>query len=213
MDIRYLIFVFVVTVGSMILHELAHGFTAYKLGDDTAKRDGRLSLNPLRHIDPFMTILVPLLLAISGMPVFGGAKPVPVDTRRVKGGEWGFALVALMGPLTNFILAFVAFALLYLTGVSMDSLAGLFLLTAVRVNLGFCLFNILPIPPLDGSRILYAVAPEGVRSLMRAMEQYGIMIIYGLLLLCGGLFSQYMMNAMTGIIQLFTWLLGPFVGA
>ena len=105
MDIRYLIFVFVVTVGSMILHELAHGFTAYKLGDDTAKRDGRLSLNPLRHIDPFMTILVPLLLAISGMPVFGGAKPVPVDTRRVKGGEWGFALVALMGPLTNFILA------------------------------------------------------------------------------------------------------------
>lgn len=213
MDIRYLIFVFVVTVGSMILHELAHGFTAYKLGDDTAKRDGRLSLNPLRHIDPFMTILVPLLLAISGMPVFGGAKPVPVDTRRVKGGEWGFALVALMGPLTNFILAFVAFALLYLTGVSMDSLAGLFLLTAVRVNLGFCLFNILPIPPLDGSRILYAVAPEGVRSLMRAMEQYGIMIIYGLLLLCGGLFSQYMVNAMTGIIQLFTWLLGLFVGA
>lgn len=213
MDIRYLIFVFVVTVGSMILHELAHGFTAYKLGDDTAKRDGRLSLNPLRHIDPFMTILVPLLLAISGMPVFGGAKPVPVDTRRVKGGEWGFALVALMGPLTNFILAFVAFALLYLTGVSMDSLAGLFLLTAVRVNLGFCLFNILPIPPLDGSRILYAVAPEGVRSLMRAMEQYGIMIIYGLLLLCGGLFSQYMVNAMTGIIQLFAWLLGPFVGA
>ena len=105
--ILYLIFVFVIIVFSMVLHELAHGYVAYWLGDDTAKNDGRLSLNPLRHIDPVMTIFIPLLLALTGMPVFGGAKPVPVNSHKVRGAEWGFALVALAGPLTNFILAFI----------------------------------------------------------------------------------------------------------
>ena len=206
MDIPYLIFVFVVTVFSMVLHELAHGFTAYKLGDDTAKNDGRLSLNPLKHIDPFMTIIIPLVLAISGMPVFGGAKPVPVDSRKVKGGEWGFALVAFAGPFTNLVLAFIFFLLLAWTGGT--GLLGTFLSTGVMVNLGFCLFNILPIPPLDGSRILYALAPEVIKNLMRAMERYGIIIIYMLLLLCGGLFSNYMLTAANGILTAFRWIIG-----
>lgn len=206
MDIPYLIFVFVVTVFSMVLHELAHGFTAYKLGDDTAKNDGRLSLNPLKHIDPFMTIIIPLVLAISGMPVFGGAKPVPVDSRKVKGGEWGFALVAFAGPFTNLVLAFIFFLLFAWTGGT--GLLGTFLSTGVMVNLGFCLFNILPIPPLDGSRILYALAPEVIKNLMRAMERYGIIIIYMLLLLCGGLFSSYMLTAANGILTAFQWIIG-----
>ena len=206
MDIPYLIFVFVVTVFSMVLHELAHGFTAYKLGDDTAKNDGRLSLNPLKHIDPFMTIIIPLVLAISGMPVFGGAKPVPVDSRKVKGGEWGFALVAFAGPFTNLVLAFIFFLLFAWTGGT--GLLGTFLSTGVMVNLGFCLFNILPIPPLDGSRILYALAPEVIKNLMRAMERYGIIIIYMLLLLCGGLFSNYMLTAANGILTALRWIIG-----
>ena len=204
--IYYLIFVFVIVVFSMVLHELAHGFTAYKLGDDTAKNDGRLSLNPLRHIDPVMTVLVPLMLALAGMPVFGGAKPVPIDTRKVRGGEWGFALVALMGPLTNFVLALVAFLLLYWTQAT--GVAGTFLLTAIMVNLGFCLFNILPIPPLDGSRILYALAPESIRGVMRTMERYGVIVIYALLLLGGGLFSNYMSAATEGILHVFYALVG-----
>lgn len=204
--IYYLIFVFVIVVFSMVLHELAHGFTAYKLGDDTAKNDGRLSLNPLRHIDPVMTVLVPLMLALAGMPVFGGAKPVPIDTRKVRGGEWGFALVALMGPLTNFVLALVAFLLLYWTQAT--GVAGTFLLTAIMVNLGFCLFNILPIPPLDGSRILYALAPESIRGVMRTMERYGVIVIYALLLLGGGLFSNYMSAATEGILHFFYALVG-----
>ena len=206
MDILYLIFVFVIIVFSMVLHELAHGFTAYKLGDDTAKNDGRLSLNPLKHIDPVMTLIVPLFLAITGMPIFGGAKPVPVDSRKVKGGEWGFALVALAGPLTNFILAFLFFLIYHFTNAS--GALEMFLLSGMSVNLGFCLFNILPIPPLDGSRILYALAPDFMKSLMRALEQYGIVIIYILLLLCGGLFSNYMAMAMDGIIRFFYLLAG-----
>ena len=190
----------------MVLHELAHGFTAYKLGDDTAKNDGRLSLNPLKHIDPVMTLIIPLFLAITGMPIFGGAKPVPVDSRKVRGGEWGFALVAFAGPLTNFILAFLFFLIYHFTNAG--GLLGTFLVTGVSVNLGFCLFNILPIPPLDGSRILYALAPNFVKTLMRALEQYGIIVIYLLILLCGGLFGNYMAIATDGIIRFFYLLVG-----
>ena len=90
---------------SMTLHEAMHGFVAYFLGDDTAKLEGRLTLNPIKHIDPFLTILLPLMLAIVGAPIFGGAKPVPFNPNRVRYEEWGAAFVALAGPLTNFILA------------------------------------------------------------------------------------------------------------
>lgn len=206
MDIPYLIFVFVIIVFSMVLHELAHGFTAYKLGDDTAKNDGRLSLNPLKHIDPVMTIIVPLFLALAGMPVFGGAKPVPVNSNKVKGGEWGFALVAFAGPLTNLLLAFIFFLLYYF--VASTGIWGLFFSAGVSVNLGFCLFNILPIPPLDGSRILYALAPNPIKELMRAMEQYGVIVIYIILLLCGSLFGNYMGIATNGILHCFYWIVG-----
>lgn len=206
MDILYLIFVFVIIVFSMVLHELAHGFTAYKLGDDTAKNDGRLSLNPLKHIDPIMTIVVPLLLALTGMPIFGGAKPVPINSHKIKGGEWGFALVAFAGPFTNLVLAFIFFLIYYWTNAS--GLLETFLMAGISANLGFCLFNILPIPPLDGSRILYALAPDFVKSLMNALEHYGIIIIYLMLLLCGGLFSNYMLGAMNGILNFFYMLVG-----
>lgn len=206
MDILYLIFVFVIIVFSMVLHELAHGFTAYKLGDDTAKNDGRLSLNPLKHIDPVMTVIVPLMLALSGMPVFGGAKPVPVNSRKVKGGEWGFALVAIAGPLTNFLLAFIFFLIYHFSHAS--GIWATFLSTAITTNLGFCLFNILPIPPLDGSRVLYALAPDFMKEVMHAMERYGVIIIYVLLLVCGGLFSNYLLGAMNGILQFFYWIVG-----
>ena len=208
--ILYLIFVFVIIVFSMVLHELAHGYVAYWLGDDTAKNDGRLSLNPLRHIDPVMTIFIPLLLALTGMPVFGGAKPVPVNSHKVRGAEWGFALVALAGPLTNFILAFIFFLIGYFSGAFMSdgSILDTFCVAGVSVNLGFCVFNLLPIPPLDGSRILYALAPDFVRNFMRAMEGVGVIVIYCLLLLCGGLFSNYMSMAMNGIWQFFCFLVG-----
>ena len=104
-----------VTFVSMVLHELMHGLTAYWLGDDTAKVNGRLSLNPIKHIDPYLTIILPGLIILSNfflgtnMPIFGGAKPVPFNPNKVKGGEWGAALVAIAGPLTNLVLAFICF--------------------------------------------------------------------------------------------------------
>src|SRR5690606_3460046 len=117
------------------------GFMAYWLGDDTAKHQGRLTLNPIKHIDPFMTILLPLFLAISGGPIFGGAKPVPFNPTRLRYDEWGVALVALAGPLTNLVIAFVSFGVAVLLGdtlVANDnslSLMGTILLLSVQVNI------------------------------------------------------------------------------
>ena len=155
-----------VIVVSMVLHELAHGYVAYFLGDTTAKEDGRLTLNPLQHLDPVMSVILPMISFFLGGVVFGGAKPVPVNSRKLRGGVWGMALVALAGPLTNFLIALVALAL----GTKVPALSygwsAQVLLQFVVVNLGFGVFNLIPIPPLDGSRVLYALMPDGVRELM-----------------------------------------------
>ena len=126
----------------MTLHEAMHAFMGYFLGDDTARAQGRLTLNPLKHIDPFMTILLPVMLAlIPGAPIFGGAKPVPFNPQNVRYGEWGAALVAIAGPLTNLLLAFFAFGIGVISGVITDggavqvSLAGNVFLNFIMVNL------------------------------------------------------------------------------
>lgn len=217
--IGYIFSIFIITLFSMILHELMHGFVALKLGDNTAKYSGRLTLNPLKHIDPVMTILVPVLLAIAGGPIFGGAKPVPVNKYKLKHGEWGFALVAIAGPLTNFALALAFFLVGYWAGLITiiggeaaympGSFWSTFAYLGVHVNLGFMLFNIIPIPPLDGSRVLYAIAPEGgIRDFMDSIERYGIVVIYVCLLFFGTVLSAYMAGATGGIIRLFTALVG-----
>lgn len=109
------LFIVLVVVGillfSLTVHEIAHGLMAFWLGDDTAKNEGRLTLNPVEHLEPFMSVVLPTLCILTGAPVIGGAKPVPVNPRKLKGEEWGMALVALAGPLSNFIMAFIAFAL------------------------------------------------------------------------------------------------------
>jgi Zn-dependent protease len=210
--IGYIFSIFIITLFSMILHELMHGFVALKLGDNTAKYSGRLTLNPLKHIDPVMTILVPVLLAIAGGPIFGGAKPVPVNKYKLKHGEWGFALVAIAGPLTNFLLAFIFFAVGYFTGAFYDtqmlSFGSVVCYAGMYINIGLCLFNLIPIPPLDGSRVLYALAPEGVQNFMRTFEQYGTIVIYVLILVCGSVLSQYLYYGRTGIIDFFCWVVG-----
>ena len=214
MDINfgYVAAVFLVSIGSIILHELMHGVVAYWLGDQTAKLSGRLSLNPLKHIDPVMSIILPVCLALMGMPVFGGAKPVPINTRNLKGGEWGFALVAIAGPVTNFLLAFIFFLIGYFTGafddVTMSTFGAAVCYAGVFLNIGLCLFNLIPIPPLDGSRVLYALAPEGVQNFMRVLEQYGVIVIYVLILAGGTLFSRYMQAGQNGIIDFFCWIVG-----
>lgn len=208
MDILYVVTVLIVILISMTLHEAMHGFMAYWLGDDTAKHSGRLTLNPIKHIDPFMTILLPLLLAISGMPVFGGAKPVPFNPSRLKYGEWGVALVALAGPLTNFVIAFICFGIYAVTMPAAGTPFATIISTAVMVNLGFFIFNMIPIPPLDGSRVLYALAPDFARRGMEVIEQAGIFVIFAIVMLASPVISKIMGSATGAILKLFSAIFG-----
>ena len=207
-NLVYIAIVLVVILFSMTVHEAMHGFVAYWLGDDTAEREGRLTLNPIKHIDPFLTILLPLMLAVIGGPIFGGAKPVPFNPARLKYDEWGAALVAVAGPLTNFVIAFILFASYTLFNVDQSTLAGQFLVTGVLVNLGFFVFNMLPVPPLDGSRVVYALAPDFVRRGMEVIEQYGLILIFAIVLLASSYIGVLMQAAITGILSLFTALFG-----
>ena len=192
---------------SMTLHEAMHAFVGYWLGDDTAKEEGRLTLNPFKHIDPFLTIILPLGLALVGAPVFGGAKPVPFRPDRVRGGDWGAALVALGGPLTNLLIAFIAFGVGALTGAfDTGGLFGQITTLFVSVNLGFFIFNMLPIPPLDGSRVLYALAPEFVRTAMRFIEQFGIIFVFILVLFASAALGTYMSAVLDLFIQAFSFI-------
>ena len=203
----YIAIILVVILLSMTLHEAMHAFTSYWLGDDTARLQGRLTLNPLAHIDPFMTILLPLVLALSGAPIFGGAKPVPFDPTRVRYGEFGAALVGVAGPLTNLVLAFIAFGLMVVLGIQ-SGFFGTFLQAAIYVNLGFFVFNIIPIPPLDGSRVLYAFAPDSARKVMEMIEQHGIIIIFAIVLLLSPVISAFMGAAIGFFIDVFSVIFG-----
>lgn len=204
-DIVYLIVVFGVILLSMTLHEAMHAFVAFWLGDDTAKREGRLTLNPIKHIDPFLSIILPLGLALIGAPIFGGAKPVPFRPDQVRGGEWGAALVAIGGPLMNLLIAFVFYGIWALSGSpSLGTTWGLILGTMVTVNLGFFVFNILPIPPLDGSRVVYALAPDFIRRGMEFIEQYGLIVVFVLVLVAAPLLGSYMREVIDFFLSAFS---------
>lgn len=214
MDVELIIIALGVILVSMTLHEAMHGFIAYWLGDDTAKYQGRLTLNPIKHIDPLLTVLLPLLLAISGGPIFGGAKPVPFNPARLRYGEWGVALVALAGPLTNLVIAFLSFGIamllgdsLIVTGNSFGTI-GTVLLLFVQVNIGFFAFNMLPLPPLDGSRVLYAFAPDFIRRGMEEIEKFGIIAVFVVIVVANSLIASYM----TGVIAFFLNLFGAIFG-
>ena len=214
MDLAYLGIVLGVILVSMTLHEAMHAFMGYFLGDDTARVEGRLTLNPLRHIDPFMTILLPILLAVLGLPIFGGARPVPFNPRCVRFGEWGAVFVALAGPLTNLFLAFLAFGAgvvggaITSGGLVQNTLVGQIVSLTVLINLGFFVFNMLPLPPLDGSRLLYALAPESVRRGMEWIEQYGVMVVFIIVMIGQAAIGRIMTVATNGIIQLFCVIFG-----
>lgn len=208
MDIGYIATVLAVILVSMTLHEAMHGFMAYWLGDDTAKLEGRLTLNPIKHLDPFLSLILPLTLALVGAPVFGGAKPVPYNPRNVRYGEWGAALVALAGPATNFIIAFVSFGVYAAIHSSGGSVLNQIIVTTVTVNLGFFVFNILPVPPLDGSRVIYALAPEFVRRGMEMVERFGLVLIFILVIFASSAIGNYMGSVILGILQVFARIFG-----
>lgn len=194
------IILLIVLIFSAILHEVAHGYVADKLGDPTARLMGRLTLNPQKHIDPVMSILLPLLLILSNSPVvFGAAKPVPIDPFNLKEGRKDVAIVSLAGPLTNIIIAVLAAVMIKLLNLQPSQLLlalSPILVLIVKLNLLLAIFNLLPIPPLDGSKIFALLMPEKDANTYLSLSSIGFFIIFFLLLFPIGGFSlgQFIFN-------------------
>lgn len=188
---------------SVTLHEYMHGYVAYRLGDNTAKFSGRLTLNPLSHVDPFATVILPIMLALLSLPPFGAAKPVPFNPSNLRNGETGLVMVSLAGPFTNLVLAAIGGFLFQVLPVSFFTVNVLPLF--IVLNLAFFVFNMIPFPPLDGSRVLYVLSPEPVRRFMQRIEQMGLVGI-GLFIIIGYRFLFPILGAAIAVLS--RWLTG-----
>ncbi|MBI2621841.1 MAG: site-2 protease family protein [Candidatus Levybacteria bacterium] len=190
MNLEFALIALVIIIFSAVFHEVAHGWVADRLGDPTARLLGRLTLNPVPHIDPLMSILLPLVLILSGSPViFGAAKPVPVDPFNLRDGRRDMALVSMAGPLTNFLIAAIAAFLLKFVVISLGNPAITeIVFRIVQLNLLLGIFNLLPVPPLDGSKVFALFLPEEAAKSYLSIGTVGIFIIFFLLLFpIGGL--------------------------
>lgn len=205
LNLKFLIIFVPVILFSLTIHEYAHAYIAHKLGDDTAKRLGRLTLNPLKHLDPLGTILLLLVH-------FGWAKPVPVDPRNFKDPKKDMLYVAIAGPISNILTAIIAAVILKAILINYGSLAvsanimepivqTLYWLIFIGVVLA--VFNMLPFPPLDGSRVLYGILPDEMTYSIRKIETYGIFILFGIILLGGSIFSKIITTPFIIFMNLF----------
>ncbi len=200
---------------AIVFHEVAHGRVAKLFGDNTASEMGRLSFNPIRHIDPLGTIILPMMLALSGAPVFGWAKPVPVDARRMRNPRWNMVAVAAAGPLMNILLAFlVCVAVVLINPVLPQEGGGLgwqFLLANLSnflmINLFLAVFNMLPLPPFDGSKVLAGLLPPSLGAQLHALDRYALLIMMLFLVVIPLMFPSY--NIIQAIVlPPVVWLLG-----
>lgn len=199
MDLSNSLLALVILIFSAILHEVAHGFVADKLGDPTARLMGRLTLNPGPHIDLWMSLILPLMLILSNSPViFGAAKPVPVDPFNLKEGRKDVAIVSLAGPLTNIIVAVLAATIIKILNLQPSQLLLVIspiLILVVKLNLLLAIFNLLPIPPLDGSKVFSLLLPEKDANTYLSFSSIGFFIIFALLLFTN--FGQFIFNLLT----------------
>jgi Zn-dependent protease len=172
------VFQIAILIMSVVVHEVSHGFAARFYGDNTAEYEGRLTLNPLKHLDPFGSVILPLLLYMtsSGSFVFGWAKPVPYNPHNLKPGRWPEAFVALAGPLANIIIAFFFGMLIRFGGGSFTTEFLHITAVIVLINLLLAVFNLMPFPPLDGSKLLYAIFPEKLYEMRRFFDQFGLIL-------------------------------------
>ena len=177
-------------VPSIILHEVSHGVVALWLGDDTAKRAGRITLNPIKHIDPFGTVVLPMFLAISHAPVFGWAKPVPVNYRRLHNPRRDMVLVALAGPGMNLLLGLIGTAILaatiMLSGGADGGAAAIVAANALNfllINIFLAVFNLLPVPPFDGGHVVEGLLPRSLARSFRKIGRYSLLVLVILLLI------------------------------
>ncbi len=167
-----------ILIMSVVIHEVSHGYTAYSLGDSTAKNQGRLTFNPLKHLDPIGSFLVPVLFYFTGGFIFGWARPVPYDPRNIH-HRWGEAMVAAAGPLSNICVA-MAFGFILRFGIPAEILSPVImniLSTIVFINLILAIFNLVPIPPLDGSKVLFSVLPAHLYAVREFLEKYGMVLL------------------------------------
>jgi len=195
-----------VFIVSLTLHELAHGLTAYKLGDRTAKDMGRLTLNPIAHMDPLGSLIL-VLTYFGGSFLFGWAKPVPVDPRNLRTSpQVGMALVGAAGPATNFVLALISGAVLAHSELTGDAFSIAAYSLEINVILG--VFNLFPIPPLDGSRVIGGFMPRDVYERWAALDQYGMFAVFGLFILFNAQTSRILLSAFESIVRLISAIVG-----
>jgi len=184
---------FIVLLFSLTVHEMAHAWTADRLGDPTARLLGRVSLNPLVHADPVGTVLFPLIALITGAPLIGWAKPVPVNVRQLRHHRRDYVLVAAAGPASNLVMAVTAGCLLAVLPISPQTLdqanvsapLATFLSQAMRLNVLLAVFNMIPIPPLDGGNVLAGLLPNHLAGIFNQIRPYGFILLYALILTGG----------------------------
>jgi Zn-dependent protease len=199
-DLQYVLTTFAILIASLSFHEAAHAWTADQFGDPTARSLGRLTLNPFKHIDIIGTVIFPLLALYSNLPLIGWAKPVPVSMQNLQSPRRDFAAIALAGPISNLVLAALGAAIVAV-GFDRSSQVGNLLVSAAQINVLLAVFNMIPVPPLDGGNVLAGFVPESFARMLDGMRPWGFILLY--VLMFAGVLREVVFPVAVSIMRLF----------